>query len=641
MKGILIFFTIIVLALLSITDLGAQPKWVKGTPSVASAGTTSITLNYGIDRTGTVYIIIYNYNNNIKHSSSTVRSLAIGGPSGSLVATAVLPVGSQNINKTLQATLNVINANQIHTIFIVAASSLGILQSSPVRLTATTLSCPPVNAGTGGNECDLDFTFSAVPSVSPGRWTKTTGPGNATFSPDASAPNATVTVTEYGVYTFTWTVVTGSCSSSAVVTVTFYQQPLANPGTGGNNCGLFFRLNAVPSIGAGTWTVISGPGRVRFSPNTNTPNAEITVSQYGTYALRWREVNGICSDEATVTINFVEQVNANAGNGGDECDKDFKLNAIPGTATGTWSMINGPGSAVFSPNPNRHDATVTVTEFGSYDFAWTEINNQCSSTDIIRVTFHDLPSVSAGEDIFLCEGDTVQLHGVGSGSLHWSPHDLVNNPDVYNPYAFPLITTIFTATLTDQYGCINSDQVKVEVREKPLAYAGPDQILEFKFETNLAALIYNIYEKGVWRILSGTGKFSDENDKSTIVSGLSINENLFIWTVTNEVCPPSLDTVKITVTTIVTPTLITPNMDGKNDFFVINGLETWGKTEIIIFNRWGAQIYRNKDYDNSWNGLDSNGKPVSDDTYFYILNPGKNEAIKGYIVIKRTYEKNY
>ena len=54
----------------------AQPIWIEGTPIVTSTGTFSITLDYGIDRTGNVFIVVYNFNNTSNLSSSLVRLLA-------------------------------------------------------------------------------------------------------------------------------------------------------------------------------------------------------------------------------------------------------------------------------------------------------------------------------------------------------------------------------------------------------------------------------------------------------------------------------------------------------------------------------------------------------------------------------------
>jgi trimeric autotransporter adhesin len=494
---------------------------------------------------------------------------------------------------------------------------------------------PLANAGAGGNECDLDFVLNALPSLGIGTWTMISGTGNAVFAPSANTPSAVVTVSEYGTKLFTWTEVNGICTGSDTITVNFYQQPTANAGTGGNNCGLEFNFNAIPSLGTGTWTMESGPGSATFLPNPNLANANVTVNAYGTYVFRWTEVNGTCSSSATISVTFIEQPRANGGLGGDECDLNFALNAVQGSVPGIWTKIKGPGNATFSPNPNQHNAIVTVTQFGSYDFAWTEVNSMCSSSDIITVRFHDAPPVNAGTDMLLCKGRSAQLIATGTGTFHWTPTSSLNNPNISNPLATPEITTLYTVMLIDPSGCINSDQVNVEVRVQPVANAGPDQVLEFMFETNFEAAPLSTNQTGVWTILNGYGDISNKNSPNSLVSDLSLETNSFIWTVSNGVCPVSSDTVNIEVNNLIIPTLITPNLDGNNDFFVIKGIESFGKTSLTVFNRWGGRVYENKEYDNSWDGVNENGDPLPDDTYFFMLKPENSKTIKSYVVIRR------
>ena len=131
-------------------------------------------------------------------------------------------------------------------------------------ITNSVITSPVADAGSDGDECDLDFTFKAVPSIGAGTWTKTSGPGTPTYNPSPNSPTATVTVSQYGAYTFTWTEVNNTCSSSASVNVNFNQAPKANPGPGGNNCGPDFYFKALPSIGIGTWSKISGPGTATY-----------------------------------------------------------------------------------------------------------------------------------------------------------------------------------------------------------------------------------------------------------------------------------------------------------------------------------------------------------------------------------------
>jgi trimeric autotransporter adhesin len=165
--------------------------------------------------------------------------------------------------------------------------------------------------------------------------------------------------------------------------------------------------------------------------------------------------------------------------------------------------------------------------------------------------------------------------------------------------------------------------------------AGPDQVLESQFGTTMDAVLYNDYESGVWTIISGSGEFFDSTYAKTSLVGLSVGSNKFLWTVTNGVCPPTSGTIIITVGDLIIPTLITPNMDGKNDYLVIGGSGAQDKMELVIFDRRGVKVYKNENYDNLWNGVDYNKNQLPEDTYFYVLKTINGQSSSGYIVIRR------
>jgi gliding motility-associated-like protein len=84
---------------------------------------------------------------------------------------------------------------------------------------------------------------------------------------------------------------------------------------------------------------------------------------------------------------------------------------------------------------------------------------------------------------------------------------------------------------------------------------------------------------------------------------------------------------------------ITPNNDGKNDFWTIKNIENYPFCKVEIYNKWGQQVYQNVGYGNSqkWDGT-NNGKPLSSGTYFYILDNGSDinsEIFKGTINLLR------
>ncbi len=494
---------------------------------------------------------------------------------------------------------------------------------------------PVANAGAGGNVCNLNFTFSAIPSIGVGTWTKISGPGTVTFSPGPNNANATATVSDYGTYTFTWTENNLGCQSSSTITINFYQQPLANAGSGGNNCGLVFGLNAIPSAGTGTWTKTQGPGTATFSPGAGSPDASVTVSAFGSYKFTWTEVNGGCSSGASINVSFIQSPPANAGTGGHVCGLSFVLNAVPGTGTGTWTKTSGPGGAVFSPDSNNPGAVVTVDQYGVYVFAWTEVNITCLSVGYVTVTFNQPPFVSAGRDTSICKGKSLRLQGSGTGSYHWTPENLVSDTIIADPVVSPASQTTFKLAVTDLNGCSNSDSVIVDVLSMPVADAGNDQTLDYTFNTQISATELKPGENGIWSIIYGSGIIADSISANTTLSGLAIGKNVFLWSVSNNTCQPVHSMLTITVNELLIPSLITPNMDGKNDYFVLKGIESLGRTELKIFDRWGVQVYSNSNYNNDWNGVSMDGSPLPDDTYFYVLKAQNGISKSGYIVIRR------
>ena len=81
---------------------------------------------------------------------------------------------------------------------------------------------------------------------------------------------------------------------------------------------------------------------------------------------------------------------------------------------------------------------------------------------------------------------------------------------------------------------------------------------------------------------------------------------------------------------------ISPNGDSRNDAFVLEGLQKYPNNTLIIFNRWGNEIFKVKNYENDWQGT-WNGKDLPDGTYFYwIRDDDTGEVIRtGYLQILR------
>jgi gliding motility-associated-like protein len=118
--------------------------------------------------------------------------------------------------------------------------------------------------------------------------------------------------------------------------------------------------------------------------------------------------------------------------------------------------------------------------------------------------------------------------------------------------------------------------------------------------------------------------------------------------VTNNTCVAEPDQVILTVPDLTIPQGVTPNNDGINDYFNIEGLE-FTHNELVIINTGGAVVYKSADYRSddpvyAWTGLDLNGDPVPEGTYYFLLTitgaqdisiPDYVAHISGFIILRR------
>ena len=79
----------------------------------------------------------------------------------------------------------------------------------------------------------------------------------------------------------------------------------------------------------------------------------------------------------------------------------------------------------------------------------------------------------------------------------------------------------------------------------------------------------------------------------------------------------------------------TPDGDGENDTFTILGVQNYPNNSLLIFNKWGEQIYSKNNYSNDWSGGENEGKNYAseDSVYYYVFEDGKGQSYSGYLQI--------
>lgn len=87
------------------------------------------------------------------------------------------------------------------------------------------------------------------------------------------------------------------------------------------------------------------------------------------------------------------------------------------------------------------------------------------------------------------------------------------------------------------------------------------------------------------------------------------------------------------------PSAFSPDGDGVNDTWVLQNIESFPRSDLKVFNRYGEIVYLKEGYNNTWNG-EVNGKPLPAGTYFYVLKlnsglEGKNEFCGSVTIIRQ------
>ena len=89
------------------------------------------------------------------------------------------------------------------------------------------------------------------------------------------------------------------------------------------------------------------------------------------------------------------------------------------------------------------------------------------------------------------------------------------------------------------------------------------------------------------------------------------------------------------------PNSFTPNGDGRNDIFIPEGLGIKeGEYQLLIFDRWGAQIFESDSPAIGWDGKANNGTELAQiDTYVWKVtltdNFGKKHIYHGHVNLMR------
>ncbi len=329
-------------------------------------------------------------------------------------------------------------------------------------------------------------------------------PGTYLWSTEATS--ADILITEAGVYSVT--VTQGTCEASDEIEIIAAENP--EP--------FEFEVEEIFACDGSEVEIESPVTAASYLWSTGDETASITVTESGTYTLTIFNAAG-CSANNDVTVNFVNYIIVSLGD---------DVLACPGDSV----VLNPAIGAEWIWSDASVESTLTVGEAGVYSVTVTDAYG-CSGSDEIEVAYRVAPEVNIGEDVTFCSGNTLELEAPVAVEYVWSTGDTLQLIEV-------MVSGSYSVTITDEFGCHNSDTMILTVLPSPLVDLGPDNTITEDQTIILSA--YPGYASYLW--------FDESTDNTILISGqtLGVGDHL-IWVrvIANNECE-TYDEMLLTVT---------------------------------------------------------------------------------------------
>jgi gliding motility-associated-like protein len=314
-------------------------------------------------------------------------------------------------------------------------------------------------------------------------------------------------------------------------------------------------------------------------------------------------------------------------------------------------------SAIISPNlpanyiwqgnglscNNCQNPILTPTGNGYVIVNVLQPNGGCTESDTIYIVYQPCATLAFNivdnsqnviDSVILGGGEQIQL-GVStnspSPSYLWQPAVGLSCTTCSSPVLTGIDSTLYyTVILSDQNGCSLRDSIKVIY----IACHGFGVVITDSLGATLDTLsilqgntvIVNaqpaVIGTGLIYTWSPTTGLSCANCANPVITGTGDNIIYIVSVGDASGCKTSdsIEVIGISCVDIYTlPNVFTPNGDGINDLYYIKNACPAGDYLLIIFNRWGNEIYRSTDTNQGWNGRNKSGTEVSEGTYYFIL----------------------
>jgi len=231
----------------------------------------------------------------------------------------------------------------------------------------------------------------------------------------------------------------------------------------------------------------------------------------------------------------------------------------------------------------------------------------------------------------ICEGKSVELSASGGTYYSWSPAEGLSDPEIANPIASPLKTTLYTVKVMSG-SCFRTTTVNVIVNKIPKADAGPDKKVLLSYDTKLEGKVAGDEIDFFWT------PATDLDDPRSLnpVASPTRNTNYTLNVVSRLGCITAVDEVFVKVyEKLIVPNVFSPNGDGINDLWNITAIDAFDTPNVKVMNRYGEMVFESSGYTKAWDGKYKNNDLPAGVYYYVIKLRGNIKPVSGSVTLIR------